>query len=387
MFKIAVYNKISNEGLCLFSEDKFALQAEDVTNADGIILRSAKLHDIEFPKNLKAIARAGAGVNNIPVEKCSENGIVVFNTPGANANAVMELTILGMLLSSRDVVDGINWTKTLNNDVAKQVEKGKSQFKGPEIKGKTIGVIGLGAIGVLVANTAIKLGMKVIGYDPYMSVKNAIGVSWDVYYAESLDELLSQSDYISMHIPLIKATTEFINKDKIDKMKKGVKLLNLSRGCLVNDDDVVEALESGKISKYVTDFPNEKILHSKNTICLPHLGASTPESEENCARMASKQLIDYIVNGNITNSVNLPNCSLDRNPGTERITVINKNVPNMIGSLSAVLAKYNINIIEMVNKSKGDYAYNIIDVKGCITEEKIDEIRNTEGILSVMHVK
>lgn len=387
MFKIAVYNKISNEGLCLFSEDKFSFQTEDVTNADGIILRSAKLHDIEFSKNLKAIARAGAGVNNIPVDKCSENGIVVFNTPGANANGVMELTILGMLLSSRKITEGINWTKTLKEDVAKQVEKGKGQFKGPEIKGKTIGVIGLGAIGVLVANTAIKLGMNVIGYDPYMSVKNAIGVSWDVDYAESLDELLSKSDYISLHIPLIKATTEFINKDKIAKMKNGVRLLNFSRGCLVNDDDIIEALESEKISKYVTDFPNEKILNTKNTICIPHLGASTPESEENCARMAAKELIDYIVNGNITNSVNLPNCSLERIEGTERITVINKNVPNMIGSLTGILAKYKINIIEMVNKSKGDYAYNIIDVKGCITEEKLDEIRNTEGILSVMHIK
>lgn len=383
MFKLAVFNKISNEGLCLFSEDKYSFQEETLNEADGVILRSAKLHDVELPDTLKAAARAGAGTNNIPIDKCSEKGIVVFNTPGANANGVCELTILGMLLSSRKVVEGIDWTKTLTAEVSKQVEKGKSQFAGPEIKGKTLGVIGLGAIGVLVANAGIKLGMNVIGYDPYMSVKNALGLSWDVNYAETLDEILAKSDYISLHIPLMDATQFFINKEKLDKMKEDAKLLNFSRGGLVKDEDIIEALDSGKISKYVTDFPNEKLLNHKNIICIPHLGASTPESEENCARMASAQLIDYLENGNIKNSVNFPTCSLERTPGTNRVIIINKNVPNMISSITNVFSENNINIVEMVNKSKGNFAYNIIDTGSCPSEKELKEIKNIEGVIRV----
>jgi len=386
MYKIAVFNKICEEGLALLPDENYKLTGEETNEAEGILVRSAKLHNLEIPDSIRGIARAGAGTNNIPVSECSEKGIVVFNTPGANANAVSELTLLGLLLSSRKVYEGIEWAKTLQGDVEKKVEKGKEQFAGPELKGKTLGVIGLGAIGVLVANSGIKLGMKVIGYDPYMSVKNAIGLSWDMKYAENIDQLLAKADYITLHLPLIKETTEFINKEKIDKMKDGVRLLNLSRASLVNEDDVINALDSSKISTYVTDFPTEKMIKSPKTVCLPHLGASTPEAEENCAIMAVSQLKDFLENGNIKNSVNLPDCSLGLNPGTVRITVINKNVPNMIGALSGILAKYHINIIEMVNKSRGDYAYNILDVSGFVSEENLDEIRHIEGILRVTYL-
>ncbi|MDV3427511.1 MAG: phosphoglycerate dehydrogenase [Bacillota bacterium] len=386
MYKIAVFNKICEEGLALLPEDDYKLTAEDTNEAEGILVRSAKLHNLEMPDSIRGIARAGAGTNNIPVSECSEKGIVVFNTPGANANAVSELTLLGLLLSSRKVYEGIEWAKTLQGDVEKKVEKGKEQFAGPELKGKTLGTIGLGAIGVLAANSGIKLGMKVIGYDPYISVKNAIGLSWDMKYAENIEELLGKADYITLHLPLIKETAEFINKEKIDKMKDGVRLLNFSRASLVNENDVINALDAGKISKYVTDFPTEKMIESKNAVCLPHLGASTPEAEENCAIMAVSQLKDFLENGNIRNSVNLPDCSLGRNPGTVRITVINKNVPNMIGALSGILAKYHINIIEMVNKSRGDFAYNILDVSGFVSEEILDEIRHIQGILRVTYL-
>lgn len=381
MYKIAVFNKICEEGLSLLPDDKYKLTGEDANEAEGILVRSAKLHDLKMPDSIRGIARAGAGTNNIPVSECSDKGIVVFNTPGANANGVSELTILGLLLSSRKVFEGIEWAKTIQGDIEKKVEKGKGQFAGPELKGKTLGVIGLGAIGVLVANSGIKLGMKVIGYDPYVSVKNAIGLSWSMKYAENIEELLGKADYISLHLPLMKETAEFINKDKIDKMKDGVRILNFSRASLVNEEDVINALDSSKVSKYVTDFPTEKMIKNVNVICIPHLGASTPEAEENCAVMAVSQLRDFLENGNIINSVNLPNCSMDRNPGTVRITVINKNVPNMIGSLTGILAKHHINIIEMVNKSRGEYAYNIIDVSGPVTEENLSEIRHIEGIL------
>lgn len=381
MYKIAVFNKICEEGLSLLPDDKYKLTGEDANEAEGILVRSAKLHDLKMPDSIRGIARAGAGTNNIPVSECSDKGIVVFNTPGANANGVSELTILGLLLSSRKVFEGIEWAKTIQGDIEKKVEKCKEQFAGPELKGKTLGVIGLGAIGVLVANSGIKLGMKVIGYDPYVSVKNAIGLSWSMKYAENIEELLGKADYISLHLPLMKETAEFINKDKIDKMKDGVRILNFSRASLVNEEDVINALDSSKVSKYVTDFPTEKMIKNVNVICIPHLGASTPEAEENCAVMAVSQLRDFLENGNIINSVNLPNCSMDRNPGTVRITVINKNVPNMIGSLTGILAKHHINIIEMVNKSRGEYAYNIIDVSGPVTEENLSEIRHIEGIL------
>lgn len=387
MYKIAVFNKICEEGLTLLPEEEYKLNIEEANGADGILVRSAKLHDLKIPDSIRAIARAGAGTNNIPVKECSEKGTVVFNTPGANANGVCELTILGLLLSSRRVYEGIEWTKTLQGDVEKKVEKGKEQFAGPEIKGKTLGVVGLGAIGVLVANSGIKLGMNVIGYDPYISVKSALGLSWDVKYTETIDALLGKSDYITLHLPLLKETIGFLNSDKIGKMKDGVRLLNFSRSDLVNEKDVIDALDNSKIENYVTDFPTVEMIKNPNSICIPHLGASTPEAEENCAIMAVSQLKDFLENGNIKNSVNLPNCSLSRNPGAERITVINKNIPNMIGALTGILAKYHINIVEMINKSKGEYAYNILDVCGYISEEILDEIRNTIGILKVTYLK
>jgi len=386
MFKISTFNKISPVGLDLFEENKYTVEADDLENAHGIVLRSHKLHDTNFPQSLKAIARAGAGVNNIPIEKCTEEGIVVFNTPGANANGVMELTLLSLLLSSRKVPEGIEWAKTLDGDVSKKVEKGKSQFKGPEIKGKKLGVIGLGAIGVLVANTGIKLGMDVIGYDPYISVEKAIGLSWDVEYAKSLEYLLKNSDYISLHIPLMDKTKNFIDKKEIKEMKATARIINMSRGGLINEDALIKALNEDKVAKYITDFPNDKLINSKNVVGLPHLGASTYESEENCAKMAVVELKEYLEEGKITNSVNYPECHLERTEGTERITVFNKNVPHMISSLSSVLAKNDINIIEMVNKSKGNFAYNVVDVKGNITENIIKELKDIEGIIKVRHI-
>lgn len=387
MFNITTFNKISNEGLKHFDSNKYSITPEDISKADGVVLRSFKMHDTELPDSLSAIARAGAGVNNVPVEKCSDKGIVVFNAPGANANGVKEMTLLALLTSSRKVNDGIKWVNNLEGDVEKQVEKGKSQFAGPEIMGKTLGVVGLGAIGVLVANMGIKLGMKVIGYDPYISVQKAIGLSWDVKYSSSLDELFGEADYVSLHLPLLDKTKGFMDEESIAKMKKGAKLINMSRGGLVNDDAILKAIAEDRISSFVTDFPTDNLINKDGVVCIPHLGASTPESEENCARMVVNQLINYLENGNITNSVNFPNCSLERTEGTHRITVLNRNVPNMIGSLTAVFSKYNANIIEMVNKSKGDYAYNIIDIAGTeVNEDKIEEIRNIDGIIKVRMV-
>jgi D-3-phosphoglycerate dehydrogenase len=387
MFKISVFNKVSERGMELFNKESYEISKENLVSADGIILRSAKLNEKIFPSNLKAIARAGAGYNNIPIEKCTQNGIVVFNTPGANANGVMELTLLSLLLSSRKVYEGIEWAKNLKGDISSQVEKNKSNFAGLEIKNKTLGVIGLGAIGVLVANMGIKMGMNVIGYDPYMSVKRALGLSWDVKYAESLDELLNKADFITLHMPLMDKTKNFINNEVLRKVKKGAKLINNSRGGLVDSSAVIEALNSGKLSKYITDFPDELLLNRENVICIPHLGASTPESEVNCAVMAANQLIDYLENGNIINSVNYPECNLERVAGTSRLTIMNKNFSNMISSYTSIFVKYNINIIDMINKSKGEYAYNIIDVKGKIVDDLIKEIADFDGIIKVRLIK
>jgi|LGOV01.1.fsa_nt_gb D-3-phosphoglycerate dehydrogenase len=387
MFDISVFNKVSNNGLKLFNPNLYAINEENLESADGIVLRSYKLLDAVFPENLKAIARAGAGYNNIPVEKCSENGIVVFNTPGANANGVMELTLISLLLSSRKIYEGIKWANDLQGDVGVQVEKGKSSFAGPEIKNKTLGVVGLGAIGVLVANMGIKLGMKVIGYDPYISVKGALGLSWDVKYAESLDEILGKSDYVTLHMPLMDSTKGFVNEEFLKKLKDNARLVNISRGGLVDTDEVVKALESGKLAKYVTDFPDEKLLACENAICVPHLGASTPESEENCAVMAVEQLADYLENGNIVNSVNFPMCTMERTIGADRVIIISKNISNMIGSYTNILTKYDVNIVDMINKSKGDYCYNIIDVNGNVNEEFIKEIEAIEGVIKVRLIK
>ncbi|MBP1924830.1 D-3-phosphoglycerate dehydrogenase [Sedimentibacter acidaminivorans] len=384
MYKVALFNKIPKESQNMLSENKYILVNEQISEVDGIVMRSMDIHDMKFSRQLKAIARSGAGTNNIPVERCAEEGIVVFNSPGANANAVCELTFLGLLISSRKIVDSINWTKNLKQDVAVTVEKGKSQFVGPEIKGKTLGVIGLGNVGHLVANLGVKLGMEVIGYDPYISVKNALSLSWDVQYSDSLDELYKRADYITIHVPLNDETRNYIHKDNIKLMKDGVKLLNFARDGLVNDNDILEALESGKVSYFVSDLPNERLVGAKNVVCIPHLGGSTPEAENNCAEMAVSQLTEYLEHGNIRNSVNFPECTMDRYPNTKRIVVLNKNIPNMISTLTSVLAKYNINIIGMVNKSQGNFACNIIDVNGEFTEEQVREMEDFPGILRVM---
>jgi D-3-phosphoglycerate dehydrogenase len=383
MFNISIFNKVSDKGLKRFGDQNYNFLTEDLSSCDGLVLRSYKLHDAVFPEQLKAIARAGAGTNNIPVDQCSEKGIVVFNTPGANANGVMELTLLSMLISSRKVYDGIKWAETLSGDVGPQVEKGKKAFGGPEIGGKTLGVIGLGAIGVKVANMGIKMGMDVIGYDPYMSVKGALGLSWDVKYAESMDAVINNADYLTLHIPLMEKTKGFVNYEIISKMKSGARLINMSRGGLVDTDAVVEGLESGKLSCYVTDFPDEKVIQCDRAICIPHLGASTPESEENCAVMAVDQLKDYLENGNIVNSVNFPKCTMERAEGAKRITIMNTNVPNMIGSFTSILAKYDAVIVDMINKSRGDLAYNIIDVTSEIKPSMIEELEAAEGIIKV----
>lgn len=387
MYRIALFNKIPKEAMNLFSEHKYEIIQQETGDADGIVMRSMDIHNMEFSRRLKAIARSGAGVNNIPVERCSEEGIVVFNSPGANANAVCELTFLGLLISSRKVVDSIDWTRSLDENVAESVEKGKHQFVGPELKGKVLGVIGLGNVGHLVANLGIKLGMEVIGYDPYISVRNALALSWDVQYTSDINDLYRKSDYITIHTPYNEETKNYINRDNIKLMKDGVKILNFARHGIINEDDLAEALESGKVGYHVSDLPNEKLLNTKNVVCTPHLGGSTYEAEENCAEMAVTQLAEYLEKGNIINSVNFPDCSMERYPGTDRIIVLNKNIPNMIGKITTVLAGRNVNIIGMVNKSRGDYACNIIDVVGELTEEELKKLEEHYGILRVMIIK
>lgn len=387
MNKVALFCKLPKEAMNLFNEDKYEIIENETTDADGIVMRSMDIHDMVFSRRLKAIARSGAGVNNIPVERCTEEGIVVFNSPGANANAVCELTFLGLLISSRKVIDSINWTRSIDKNIVETVERGKSKFVGPELKGKTLGVIGLGNVGHLVANLGIKLGMEVIGYDPYISVKNALGLSWDVQYTSDINDLYRRSDYITIHTPFNEETKHYINKDNIKIMKDGVKILNFARQGIINEDDLIEALESGKVGYHVSDLPNERLLNVKNVVCIPHLGGSTYEAEGNCAEMAVTELTEYLEKGNIVNSVNFPDCSMERYPGTERIVVLNKNIPNMIGKITTALASRNINIIGMVNKSKGDYACNIIDVVGELKQEELIELEKHYGILRVMLIK
>lgn len=383
MYKIKTYNKISKSGLEVFDE-KYTI-GDEVENADGAIVRSAALHDTEFPASLKAIARAGAGTNNIPIERCSEQGIVVFNTPGANANAVKELVLAGLFLSSRRVVSGIEWAKTLKGngaEVGKMVEKGKGAFGGPEIKGKKLGVIGLGAIGVMVANAANHLGMTVYGYDPYLSVKSAWNLNHNAVYINDINEIYANCDYITIHVPLVDGTKKMINTDTIAKMKDGVRILNFSRAALVDDAAMINALQSGKVASYVTDFPTDEVLDVEGVIAIPHLGASTPESEDNCASMASKELIDYIENGNIVNSVNLPEVTMPRS-GENRVCVIHKNIPNMITKITGLVSDDGINIENLLNKSKGDYAYTMLDIGAAdiaVLEKEINEI---EGVIRV----
>ncbi|MBQ4119199.1 MAG: phosphoglycerate dehydrogenase [Clostridia bacterium] len=383
MYKIKTYNKISKSGLSNF-DDKYTV-GDEVENADGAIVRSAALHDVEFPASLQAIARAGAGTNNIPIDRCSEQGIVVFNTPGANANAVKELVIAGLFISSRRVISGIEWAKTLKgngDEVGKLVEKGKSAFAGPEIKGKKLGVIGLGAIGVMVANAANSLGMKVYGYDPYLSVKSAWNLNHNAVYISDINEIFAECDYITIHVPLTDATKNLINKDSIAKMKDGVRILNFSRAALVNSTDLKAALEAGKVAAYVTDFPTEDVLDVDGIIAIPHLGASTPESEENCATMAARELIDYIENGNIVNSVNLPEITMPRS-GKNRVCVIHKNVPTILTKITAVISDDNINIENLLNKSRGDYAYTMLDIDDADIATLQTEIEAIEGIIRV----
>lgn len=381
MYKIKTYNKISKTGLAVF-DDKYTV-GDEVENADGAIVRSASLHDTEFSKSLLAIARAGAGTNNIPIDRCSKEGIVVFNTPGANANAVKELVIAGMLIGSRRVVSAIEWAKTLKgqgDEVGKLVEKGKSAFAGPELKGKKLGVIGLGAIGVLVANAANHLGMKVYGYDPYLSVNSAWNLTHNAVHIYDIKEIFEQCDYITLHVPLTDSTKNLINAEAIAKMKDGVRIMNFARGGLVNSEDIKAALESGKIASYVTDFPSDDLLCTDGVIAIPHLGASTPESEDNCAQMAASEIIDYIENGNITNSVNLPEITLPRS-GKYRICVIHKNVPNMITAITGIVATNDINIENMLNKSRGDYAYTMLDVSDVDSEHIIAKLEEIDGVI------
>lgn len=376
MFSIKTYNKISNNGLSLLDAANYVV-GDDQDNADGAVVRSASLHDTEFPANLKAIARAGAGTNNIPIDRCSSQGIVVFNTPGANANAVKELVLTGLFLSSRKIVAGIDWAKTLKGngaEVGKMVEKGKSAFTGPEILGKSLGIIGLGAIGVRVANAANHLGMKVYGYDPYLSLNSAWSLTHNAIHAMSLKEIYEKCDYISVHVPLTPDTKGFINEESIALMKDGVRILNFARGELVNSDAIKAALESGKVASYVTDFPSDELLDVNGVISIPHLGASTPEAEENCAVMAVKELADYLENGNITNSVNLPEVVMPRSAAM-RICVIHKNVPNILSQITAAVSESNANIENMVNKARGDYAYTMLDVEPVDEQKVYDTIK------------
>ena len=382
MFTIETLNKISAVGTDRF-DNKYTV-TDNAENPDAIMVRSAAMHDMQFGENLLAIARAGAGVNNIPVQRCAEEGICVFNTPGANANAVKELVLTGLLMSSRKIVDGIKWAGTLEDgetSVAKQVEKGKSQFVGPEIKGKTLGIIGLGAIGALVANAAVALGMKVVGTDPFLSVGAALRLDPSVVVVKSNDDVFAAADYITIHVPFNKETEGMINAETIAKMKDGVRVLNYARGELVNDDDMIAALESGKVSCYCTDFPNAKTANAKGIIATPHLGASTPESEDNCAIMAADELITYLETGNIRNSVNLPNAEMAA-VGT-KICIIHKNVPAMIASVTTAAASCGLNIENMVNTSRGDFAYTMLDIIGDVSGNMVDTLNKIEGIIRV----
>ena len=384
MYQVKCLNKISPLGTSRLGENYHV--GEDVENPDAILVRSAAMHDMEFNKNLLAIARAGAGTNNIPVERCVQEGIVVFNTPGTNANAVKELVIAALLLTSRKIVPGIEWAGTLKgkgDEVGKLVEKGKSSFVGPEIAGKTLGVVGLGAIGILVANAAEALGMKVMGYDPFLSVEGAWGLSSNTQRALTLEEIYANCDYISLHVPLTPDTKEMINAATIAQMKEHVRILNFARGDLVNNTDLLKALSDGKVVAYATDFPNDALLGVENVLAIPHLGASTPESEDNCACMAADEIKDYLENGNIKNSVNLPNVSMPRENGAKRVCIIHQNIPNMISTLTGVLANIGVNIENMQSKSKKEYAYTILDVTGNVNDDTVKAINDNDGIIFV----
>ena len=387
MFQYKCLNPISQTGLGLFGDDY--KQTEEMNDADAVLVRSAKMHDMELPENVKVIARAGAGVNNIPVDVCAEKGIVVFNTPGANANGVKELVLAGMLLASRDIVGGIERVEHEEDKehIDKLAEKQKKQFAGCEISGKKLGIIGLGAIGAMVANSATHLGMEVYGYDPFISIDAAWNLSRTIKHSKSLDEIYSQCDYITIHVPLTDNTRKMIDKEAFTKMKDGVVLLNFARDLLVDEDALVEALDSGKVKKYVTDFANATVAGRPGILVTPHLGASTEESEENCAVMAVKEVRDFLENGNIKNSVNFPNCDMGTCVAVGRITIAHKNIPNMISQFTKILGSEGLNIADMTNKSRGGYAYTIIDLESAASKEALDELRAIEGVSKVRVIK
>jgi D-3-phosphoglycerate dehydrogenase / 2-oxoglutarate reductase len=387
MFKIKTLNEIAPEGLELLSSN-YAITSLD--DPDGILVRSANLLELNFESSLKAIARAGVGVNNVPLERAAQAGIVVFNTPGANANAVKEIVLAALLISSREIPASIEWAKSLlekGKDIPKLVESGKSNFTGPELKGKTLGVIGLGAVGVLVANAANSLGMTVLGYDPYISVDSAWGLSRSVKRSLSYDEIFAASDYLTLHVPFVEETKNLINEKTIAKMKTGVRLLNFARGELVNDSAISEALDQGKVAKYVTDFPNEDVLKMKNTIAIPHLGASTPESEVNCAMMAVTEITDYLDNGNIKNSVNYPDCDMGHCRSDVRIAFNHQNIPGMVSAITSVLGDHQLNIASMQNMSKKAWAYTLVDVDGLISDEIVENLNKITGVVKVRVLK
>lgn len=383
MYKVHYLNKISKKGTDLFTQDY--APTEQMDEADAVIVRSAAMHELAFSEKLLAVARAGAGVNNIPLDRCAEEGIVVFNTPGANANGVVELALCGMLLGCRDVVGGIEWVKTIKDDpdVAKKVEKGKSQFAGHEIKGKNLGVIGLGAVGGPLANAALQLGMTVYGCDPFISIDAAWHLDQHIVRMKTRDEIYAQSDIISLHTPLLDDTRKMINAEAISKMKDGVVILNFARDGLVDDEAMEQALKSGKVKRYITDFPNARTAGMEGVIAIPHLGASTEESEDNCAKMAVRQVMDYVENGNIVNSVNFPSCDLGIRRKPTRLCILHKNIPNSIGNFTAAISEERMNISDMVNRSKGAYAYSMFDLDETASDELVGRIKKIDGVLRV----
>ena len=386
MFQYHYLNKISDKGTALWT-DEFA-KTEEVDAAQAIVVRSAAMHEMSFSSELLAIARAGAGVNNIPLDRCAQEGIVVFNTPGANANGVVELAICGMLLGSRDVIGGINWVQTIKDtpDVGKQVEKGKSKFAGPEIMGKSLGVIGLGAIGGPLANAARKLGMNVYGCDPFISIDAAWHLDSHIIPVKTRDEIYANCDIITLHVPLLPDTKGMIDREAISKMKDGVVILNFARDLLVDDDAMEEALKYGKVRRYITDFPNDRTAGMEGVVAIPHLGASTEESEDNCAKMAVRQVMNYLKNGNIVNSVNFPNCDMGVCTKAARVTILHKNIPNMLSQFTTVLSEEHINISDLVNRSKGDYAYTMLDLDSIPSAEAVQKLTGIEGVIRVREI-